>query len=167
MTPKKPELLDVLREQQRRKEGPGEPGAQPPPRAPSKPRRPLPPWLLLLGAAVLVLGLVWLLSGLFGSGESYVVRAATWFGAAQEQQAKADSLELLGQLPPETDYDLRRLQAEDGTVRFVLLLGEASDEADLRPLLDTVRAASLPSSAVGARPFADAAVVLSSEITSS
>lgn len=168
MSPKKPELLDVLRRQESHKEAPGNPGTPSPPRAPSQSRRPLPPWVPLVAAVLVLGGLVWLLGSLFaGNGETYVVRAASWAGADQESQAKADSRALLAQLPADTAYDLRRLEAEDGAISFVLLLGEASAEDDLTPLLSTVRAASLPDAAAGERPFADAVIALASDNPSS
>ena len=108
-----------------------------------------------------------MLSNLFSGGDTYVVRAATWFGAEQEEQAKSEARALLAQLPGEVAFDLRRLEDADGTVRFVLLVGEASEEVALQTLLDTVRAASLPDAATGERPFAGAVIALSSETSSS
>ena len=165
MAPKKQQLLDLLREQKGRREAPGGTGGPSPSPAPSQPRRPLPPWIPLVAAVVVLGGLVWLLSGFFGGSEQFAVHAATWFGEAQQTQAVEESRGLRAQLPEGTEFDLRISDQADGTARYDLYVGSAGSKEGLAELLSTIRTASLPNLPAGARPFADATVALLTEPT--
>ena len=111
-----------------------------------------------LVAAVLVLGgLAWLVSGLFG-GQQYSVRVHTWLGAAQLETAQSQGIALREQLPEGTYIKLHVMPKPDGDQDFALFVGKAGSVDELKPLLEFVHSATLPSLPAGERPFAGATI---------
>ena len=160
MTPKKGELLDVLRKQGDRPSTPAGAGGEQRALPPS--RRPLPPWLGLAFAALVLIGGIWGVTKLLGPGDDgsrYAVLAASWSGADQEGIARERALEVVRMLRVENPREyvhLRRI-ANGDEVRWDLYVGPEPAEADLGPILDALKTVELPPSS-GEHPFAGAVV---------
>jgi hypothetical protein len=112
---------------------------------------------------VVLAGLAWLGSGLFGGGgDKFTIDAGTWSGTAQKDEAVRYALPLRAQAKQahgESIYfDLLEASQPDGTFTYKIVVGRAATVAELAELLEWVQGVTLPELPAGERPFADAKI---------
>lgn len=154
MTPKKRELLDVLRQREDRGGAPNSQtlGANAPQRRSLQLH--IPPLVLKAVAGVLLIVVVlWALYSDFGGpAEVHYSVLAKSYELSRVEQAKND-----GRALRDHGYDVTLLQAPDpsGQALFVLFVGSSTDASTLQELLDEVRTLTLPG---GELPFSGASI---------
>ncbi len=157
MTPRKRELLDVLRQREDREAGTGSPT----PSGPSRPQRSfdftIPPAALkILGGLVVVILVAWGLYAKFGGPEKVTYGIlANRYELTRQELGQNDGRALLGK--GYDDVNLVRVSDSSGQEQLALYVGANEDPKALQDLLVEIQNTSLEGSA-GENPFQGASI---------